>query len=268
MPRSTATKSGIRTERRNVERDAQSLSPMTQKASKIVLVTVLVSGVLAVVFTQFNSVAELVNRPISKVRIENRWQQVSEKEVAEVLAEFMGTGFFSFDVRSVKKKLERMSWVEFVSVKRVWPDTLSLELKEEIAIANWGEDAYLNQLGDVITPNKRAVNLALPELRGPEGSQVEVMQQYQQLNQLLLPEGILLSRLSLSLRGSWELTLNGSIQVAAGKEEVFENITRLVAFITTQPSININEIASVDLRYNNGFAVRAIEQNIAGVAVR
>ncbi|MFK7865171.1 MAG: cell division protein FtsQ/DivIB [Pseudohongiellaceae bacterium] len=268
MPRPVNQKSGIRTERRSVEGASRPLSHVTRKASKIVLSAVVICGLLAVVVTQSSSVAGFMNRPISKVRIENRWQQTSEEEVAAVLSEFMGAGFFSFDVRGAKQKLEEMSWVEFVSVKRIWPDTLALELKEEIVIAKWGEGSYLNQIGEVITPDKPSRNLMLPELIGPVGSQVEVMRRYQQLNQLLLPEAISLSRLSLSLRGSWELTLNNSVQVAAGKDDVFENITRLVGFLTSQPSININDIASVDLRYNNGFAVKAVDQNMVGVAVR
>lgn len=262
MGQAGTKKSGIRTERRNVADSRQPLTSVTRKASKIVFGAVALSFLLAIVLTQASSVTGFLNRPISKVRIENRWQQVSEAEVSAVLSEFMGTGFFNFDVRGAKRKLEQMSWVEFVSVKRVWPDTLSLELQEEIAIAKWGSQSYLNQIGEVITPAKPAVNKSLPVLSGPEGAQVEVMQQYQQLNQLLLPEGLSLTSLSLSLRGSWVLTLNDSIQVAAGKADVFENITRLVSYITTQPSINIREIASVDLRYSNGFAVKAIEQNI------
>lgn len=262
MGHAGAKRSGIRTEKRNMSDSRQPINSVTRKASKIVFAAVTLSFLFAVLFTQFGSVAGFLNRPISKIRIENRWQQVSEAEVSVALAEFMGTGFFNFNVRGAKEKLEQMPWVEFVSVKRVWPDTLSLELQEEIAIAKWGNQSYLNQIGEVITPSKPATNKSLPMLSGPEGSQVEVMRQYQQLNQLLFPEGLSLTSLNLSLRGSWVLTLNDSIRVAAGKSDAFENITRLVSYITRQPSINLREIASVDLRYSNGFAVKAIDKNI------
>jgi cell division septal protein FtsQ len=49
---------------------------------------------------------------------------------------------------------------------------------------------------------------------------------------------------------------------------VFENITRLVTFITNRAEIDMADIASVDLRYGNGFAVKTVEQELSGVAVR
>lgn len=260
--------SGMRPEKRSFSKSSQPLKPVNRTASRVVFGTLLVLVLGVFMLSQYDSVVGFINRPISKVRIENQWQQVTEAEVSVALSEFMGTGFFNFNVRSAKQKLEQMPWVEFVSVKRVWPDTLSLALQEEIAIAKWGDSSYLNQSGEVFKPLSDRANQSLPILRGPDGLQLEVMRQYQKLNQLLFPEGLRLSELDFSKRGSWELTLNDTIRVSAGKADVFENITRLVSFISARPEINLAEIASVDLRYNNGFAVKTVEQELAGVAVR
>lgn len=268
MPASKARQSGLRAEKRSFSRSTQPLKPVNRKASRVVFGALLLIGCLIVAVTQYDSVMSGINRPISKIRIENQWRQVNEIEVSAALAEFMGTGFFNFNVRSAKEKLEEMPWVEFVSVKRIWPDTLSLALQEEVAIAKWGESSYLNQSGEVINPNKPSVNQSLPVLVGPEGSQVEVMQQYQRLNQLLFPEGLRLTELSYSQRGSWDLVLNEAIRVSTGKSEVFERVTRLVGFLNSRPDIELAEIASVDLRYNNGFAVKTIQQELSGVAAR
>lgn len=260
--------SGMRAEKRSFNKSSQPLKPVNRTASRLVFGTIFFVALAVVAVNQYGSVAGFINRPISKVRIENQWQQVSETEVGISLSEFMGTGFFNFDVRSAKQKLEQMPWVEFVSVKRIWPDTLSLELQEEVAIARWGDASYLNQTGEVISPLIAAVNQSLPSLSGPDGTQIEVMGQYQKLNQLLFPEGLRLTELDYSKRGSWELTLNDTIRVSAGKLNVFENITRLATFITTRSEIDLADIASVDLRYNNGFAVKTVEQELSGVAVR
>lgn len=260
--------SGMRAEKRSFNKPSQPLKPVNRTASRFVFGVILFITVTVVGVSQYGSVAGFINRPISKVRIENQWQQVSEKEVGTVLSEFMGTGFFNFDVRSAKQKLEQMPWVEFVSVKRIWPDTLSLELQEEVAIASWGNASYLNQTGQVIRPKIAAVNQSLPSLSGPDGTQIEVMRQYQKLNQLLSPVGLRLTELDYSKRGSWELTVNDTIRVSAGKQDVFENITRLVSFVTTRSEIDLADIASIDLRYSNGFAVKTVEQELSGVAVR
>jgi cell division protein FtsQ len=258
--------SGMRAEKRSFNKSSQPLKPVNRTASRVVLGTILFVVLAVTAVNQYGSVVGFINRPISKVRIENQWQQVSESEVGIALSEFMGTGFFN--VRGAKQKLEQMPWVEFVSVKRIWPDTLSLELQEEVAIARWGKASYLNQTGQVISPMTAAVDRSLPTLRGPDGSQIEVMLQYQKLNQLLSPEGLRLTELDYSKRGSWELTLNNTVRVSAGRQDVFENIARLVTFVTTKPGIDLADIASVDLRYNNGFAVKTIERELSGVAVR
>jgi cell division protein FtsQ len=260
--------SGMRAEKRSFNKSSQPLKPVNRTASRVVLGTILFVVLAVTAVNQYGSVVGFINRPISKVRIENQWQQVSESEVGIALSEFMGTGFLNFNVRGAKQKLEQMPWVEFVSVKRIWPDTLSLELQEEVAIARWGKASYLNQTGQVISPMTAAVDRSLPTLRGPDGSQIEVMLQYQKLNQLLSPEGLRLTELDYSKRGSWELTLNNTVRVSAGRQDVFENIARLVTFVTTKPGIDLADIASVDLRYNNGFAVKTIERELSGVAVR
>lgn len=258
----------IRAEKRSFSKSSQPLKPLNLKASRLVFGTIFFIVLTAISVNQYDSAMGFINTPISKVRMENQWQQVSEDEVGIALLEFMGTGFFNFDVRSAKQKLELMPWVEFVSVKRIWPDTLSIELQEEVAIARWGDSSYLNQTGEVIKPMTAAENQSLPTLNGPDGSQIEVMRQYQKLNQLLSPEGLRLTELDYSKRGSWDLTINDTIHVSAGKVDVFENITRLVTFITTRAEIDMADIASVDLRYRNGFAVKTVEQELSGVAVR
>ena len=98
-------------------------------------------------------IAYFMNRPITKVVIENQWQHIQEAEVREILTAYMGVGFFDFNVQGVKDELEAHSWVAKVSVKKVWPDSLSLNVNEEIAIARWGEESLLNQQGNTFSPD-------------------------------------------------------------------------------------------------------------------
>ena len=94
------------------------------------------------------------------------------------------------------------------------------------------------------------------------------MLQYQKLNQILFPAGLRLSGLSLSKRGSWQYLLNEKIQVAAGRDEVFEKTQRFIDFYASQPSEQSSRFLSIDLRYGNGIAVRDAEPEFTGVAIR
>ena len=94
------------------------------------------------------------------------------------------------------------------------------------------------------------------------------MLQYQGLNQILFPAGLRLSGLSLSKRGSWEYLLNEQMQVAAGRDDVFEKTQRFIDFYLIQPFEESSQFLSIDLRYSNGIAIRDTESNFTGVAVR
>ena len=214
------------------------------------------------------SVSGFLNRPVSKVRIENQWQRISEAEVSAVLSPFMGNGFFDFDVVAAKEELEVHPWVLKASVKRIWPDTLSLNLTEQVAIARWGEEQLLNQYSELFRPAGAQKLDTLPLLTGPEDSQETVMRQYQKLNQILFPAGLRLSGLSLSKRGSWEYLLNEGMQVAAGREGVLEKTQRFIEFYKSQPLEQSSQFVSIDLRYGNGIAVKDTGTDFTGVATR
>ena len=233
----------------------------------IVAGMMLLSGFVLLVQNRVE-IGQYINRPITKVRMDNQWQHVSEAEVGSMIANFMGTGFFNFDVSGVKSTLEGHAWVDGASIKRLWPDSLSLQLTEHVAIARWGHDELLNQYGNIFVPVDIETMNALPMLSGPVDSQIEVMEQYQLMSQLLYSSGLKLNGLTLSARGSWELTLNESMQVAVGRIEVVERLQRFIDFFEGQSVAQTVNISSVDLRYDNGIAIKNGREELAEVAIR
>lgn len=213
-------------------------------------------------------IASTVNRPIAKVRIENQWQQLDEAEVKSLLAPFIGAGFFNFDVAGVQQALEQHPWIATASVKRIWPDSVALNITEQIAIARWGDRQLLNQYGEIFEPHAVDQYVTLPRLRGPDASQFQVMEQYQLMNQILFPAGLRLNGLFLSSRGSWNLTLNENMHVSAGRGEVGERLERFVRFYDSQDSQQAERFRSIDLRYGNGIAIASAEQELTSVAIR
>jgi cell division protein FtsQ len=195
------------------------------------------------------------SKPISKVRIENQWQRVSESDVTGILQQYIGASFFDFDINGASRDLKALPWVASVDVRRVWPDTLSLHLKEEVPIAKWGAEELLNQYGELFSPNNTEEFTGLPNLEGPEGSQAAVMQQYKQLSQILSPAGLRLKGLKLSHRESWSLQVN-AMQVEVGRHDVLARTQRFARFYAQQDRAETAQFASVDLRYGNGIAVK------------
>ena len=94
------------------------------------------------------------------------------------------------------------------------------------------------------------------------------MEQYRALSQQLFSAGLRVTALSLSQRGNWTLELNREITVTAGREQVSERLGRFIDFYRSQQDTGARAIVSVDLRYDNGLAIKRAEEELAGVAVR
>ena len=261
-------RSGIYATRKIPGSRARSLKLMDRKKILLVLTGFLLLCFGVFLQQNFDRAVGFINRPISKVRIENQWQHIREEEVSWLLAEFMGAGFFNFDMDGVKRILEKHSWVQHATIKKLWPESISLHITEEVAIAQWGHSQLLNQNGETFKPIGIESLNALPLLNGPEESQLRVMGQYQAISQLLLPSTLRLTGLTLTLRGSWELVLNEELTVAAGRTDVFEKLQRFVEFYAGQPATRTVGYRSIDLRYDNGIAIKSVSDKMTGVAVR
>ena len=222
---------------------------------------------LATVLLQKSStILEHINRPVLTVKIENPLQHVSDAEVRAMLLPYLGQGFFSLDVAAIKSELENHPWVVSASLKRVWPDSLSVMLNEEVAIARWNESGLLNQLGEIFVPENIDHQMSLPLLVGEDNAQIKMMEQYQLLSQVLLPLGLKIEQLFENARGSWSLVLNNEITIIAGREKVLEKIQRFARIYDGQLRSEIEQIGAIDLRYENGFAVKKKESELDGVA--
>lgn len=244
--------------------------PLNHRGAMVRNLLVLVSFVFGLGFLLFqnsDAIAQRIGQPITKVRMDNQWQSIAETEVRSVFAQFMGVGFFEFNVVGLKQELEMHPWIRQATVKKQWPDTIALSLTEEVAIARWGDSQLINQYGEVFDP-ELMVALSLPQLRGPEDSQLKVMEQFRTINQLFFPVGLRVTELQLSQRGNWGLQLNGSINVNAGRGDVMDKLKRFLDFYNNQPENFVASMVAVDLRYDNGIAVQSVEADMSAVAAR
>jgi cell division protein FtsQ len=71
----------------------------------------------------------------------------------------------------------------------------------------------------------------------------------------LTEAGMRLTRLTLDARGAWELTLDNGVTLRLGREHIDERFERFMRAAARIVAARAVEIAYVDLRYANGFAV-------------
>lgn len=196
-----------------------------------------------------------LDRPISTVEVGGAFQRVAPPDIEQAITPFRGEGFLSVDLDAVRDALESIAWVDEARVERAWPNGVRAFITEHVAAARWRERGLLNARGELFMRDAQHVPQELPLLEGPDGTEQQVAQLYLDTNPKLAAAGLRLVRVSLDARGAWELALANGTQVRLGRQEVYHRLDRFVRAASPVIAARGNEVAYVDMRYSNGFAV-------------
>lgn len=180
---------------------------------------------------------------------------------AASLNQFNGN-FFTVDLGRVRQAFEDAPWVRRAQVRRIWPNRLFVGLEEHRPLAQWSDGRFVNTFGELFSVNPDEVEQgeAMLEFAGPEGTQGIVTRRYSELKQQLEPLALAPLEVSLSDRQAWSARLDNGIRLLIGRDEGVPSNDRIARWVSVHPmlSARLNERAEVvDLRYPNGFAVRA-----------
>lgn len=193
--------------------------------------------------------------PLKQVQLEAPFNQVSKQALHSLVSEQVKGGFFSVDVDAIMASLNAMPWVDTAEVSRVWPDTLHVVIKEQVAVARWRDQALVNLRGELFYPLQIKITLGLIELDGPENAVMKMARQLGVFNQALKDVDLSMTRLILTERQAWEFELSNLMVVALGRHDVEQRLKRFVRFF---PQLEKREadMKRIDMRYTNGFAVQ------------
>lgn len=169
-------------------------------------------------------------------------------------------------IGEVRQAITDLEWIFDARVTRRWPNDVLIEIVKETPIAWWNDDAFINADGRVFT--SPFVDLSsLPQLYGPEGTEAEVMQQYQMLAKALSRVGQSIDTLRLDERSAWQFETSEGIRVMLGKENIMDRVQRLLLVVERVGlTERMDDIAQIDARYPNGLAVSWTEVS-SGLAV-
>ncbi|MEY4762312.1 MAG: hypothetical protein RLZZ200_2168 [Pseudomonadota bacterium] len=197
-----------------------------------------------------------LDQPIQAVTLSGRFQRVSPMDVERaVRAASRGQGLVAVDLHDVADTVRRIPWVDSVSVGRIWPRGLAVHVIEQVPVARWGGKGLLNSRGEIFVNETGRLPDELPELSGPDGSEAIVTRQYLAAHGRITEAGMRLARVHLDPRGAWEYSLDSGVVLRLGRRQVDERFERFLTAGTRVISTRGPEIAYIDLRYANGFAV-------------
>jgi cell division protein FtsQ len=215
-------------------------------------------------------------RPVFTIR-QIQIQSATEKNLqhmnpalvkSNVLSQLSGN-FFSIRLNDTRKIFEDLPWVRKASVRRVWPNSLVISVEEYEPVGNWMSSEgpqLIDQHGELFTVNLAEADLHqnLVDFSGPPNSNKDVMELYLQLNEWFTPLNTKIKTLNLSSRYSWTAKLDNGMTFELGRDLDQKDRSQLKAridrFLKVWPQVKEkfpNKIDYVDLRYTNGFAVRA-----------
>ena len=140
----------------------------------------------------------------------------------------------------------------------------NVEVIEEVPIARWGEQGFLNRLGDELNITDNSTLESLPVLRADYGTSEEMMQHYQLLAELLLPTGLKLIEMQRDHMGAWRVETDEGIELVLGRDKIGEKIKRLALVWQSGLNKQLKQIKTIDLRYPNGLAVAWKDGKLAG----
>jgi cell division protein FtsQ len=198
----------------------------------------------------------VLDQPVERVAITGRFQRVQPLDVEQaVRAAVAGHGMVGVDLERVAAAVERIAWVDRASVARSWPHGLAVQIVEQVPVARWGEAGLVNTRGQLFVQDSRHIPAELPELVGPQGYEAEMTARYLAVQPRLAEAGMRLARLTLDERGAWQMELDNGVALRLGRQAVDERFERFLAAAARIVAARATEIAYVDMRYANGFAV-------------
>jgi cell division protein FtsQ len=198
----------------------------------------------------------LVNRPIEHITVEGSFQRVSASELEKLARRHIaGAGLVSVNLAAVRRSLRQLPWIDDVAVQRSWPRGLRLRVVEQVAIARWNTTELVNARGELFKSDERFIPAGLPLLAGPEGTESEVIARYLQTQGHIVEAGAHLVAVQVDARGAWRLMLDNGVEVRLGRSQVDERYQRFLAAALPMLSARAAEIAYVDMRYSNGYAI-------------
>ena len=213
-------------------------------------------AVLAAILVVVLGVRIALDQPVERVAISGRFQRVQPLDIEKAVRGAVGKqGMVGVDLAAISLAVKQIPWVDRASVARSWPRGLHVQVVEQTPVARWGESGLLNTRGEVFVHDSRHIPAELPELIGPPGFEAQMTQRYLAAQPRLIEAGMRLAQLRMDERGAWEVALDNGVRLRLGRALVDERFDRFMAAAVRIVASRATEIAYVDMRYANGFAI-------------
>jgi cell division protein FtsQ len=229
------------------------MNSMTIKRISIVasLVILLEAVLLSIPFIKRH-----IQSQINRVEQRGDHQFLAKSTFDQIAKQFIGKGFLTLDLDQVKSAFEASPWIKNANVRRLWPDTLMVKVKEKTPVAYWNNKGLLDLSGKPFYPNDNRTNLPLPRLLGVDTQSVKIYTQYLAYQQYFNSKGIEIVGMEQTEQGEWRLSTIEGIDILLGQRPNLEQLKRVALLLESLSSDERHHMSYMDARYTNGVAVK------------
>jgi cell division protein FtsQ len=216
----------------------------------------LVAGSIALLLA-YRWIVRLDFFALRSVDVQGEARRLDRNRLAQEIAGLSGN-FLTLDLAAAQAHIEAVPWVRKATLERTFPDRLTVRVEEHQPLARWHGGGLVNRAGELFEANYAG---ALPLFEGARDRSAEITARFQELSGSLAPLGLRPLQLVLSARRAWRAKLDNGLWLELGREHVTE---RIKTFVAVYPSVFASLIDTnryVDLRYQNGLAIRLNKQD-------
>lgn len=186
-----------------------------------------------------------------------------DKVIIEKLLNNNG-GMFSIDLTILRQSILDIDWIKDVEIRKEWPETLIFTFEEFAPIAKINQQFLLNS-GDLVENNTQQIFSNLMAIKLSELANVQAQDLPLLVNQLKDIRNSLsdfkfdIEHFVIDERGSWSIQIKDKFLLTIGRRNQKARIER---FLNVYVAIeNKEQLETVDLRYDNGLAVKLLNIN-------
>ena len=194
--------------------------------------------------------------PIKEVYIDGDLKYLDQDQLKADIASYTKTGFFTIDLKKISQLLQDDHWVSEVSVRRIWPSSVLVKIKERTPKAKLNKNSFFDEKGDIFKP-LYIPNIDILQIHDLSGDPEKLFFIANQVNGKFIENGLFLKGITKTKLGIIELELSDFKQIILGEEQNFQD--NLVRFLNSYQAVLKSfwfKVTKVDLRYIDGFAVR------------
>jgi len=197
-----------------------------------------------------------------RIEIRGDVRHLSAAEVRTAVGGRLSGNYFTMRLDSARKVFEALPWVAGVTVRRIWPNRLTVTLVEHRALGEWDDGRLVSDRGVLFVANPAEAEAEssgpLVNFSGPPQYAEPAVRHYHDFASALAPLQLSVTGVGVSDRASWSLSAAPRLRIELGRDDppgrLQERLDSIAAAMPLVVARLDGPATRIDARYSNGFA--------------